>query len=470
MGNFSNCFGSWPRPRKEFPIPASRQRVLLVEEEAGIRQSLQRVLAADGYEIAEAENGRQARETFARSRADAVIASSRLSDGGVLDLLAHVRMVAPDTAFLVLARPDELDAAVRALTAGADQLLTKPVDRAALLFVLQRALENQRSRRRRETDQIVRKRRTPDPFLGTSAAIRALRDQARRVVETEKPVLVLGETGSGKGVLASWLHANGSRSEESFLDLNCAGLSKDLVESELFGHEKGAFTSAVTAKPGLLEVADKGTFFLDEIGDMDLAVQPKLLKVLEEKTFRRLGDVRDRRVDIWLIAATHQDLNAMVGEKRFRGDLYFRISTLTLRIPALKERVEDIRALAQAFLREIAADVDHPPLELSPGALARLERHPWPGNIRELHNVLERAALLSSGSVLEAGDLGFDFRGGTAADSLAGLTLEQAERRLIERALAEEGGHVERAAAKLGISRSSLYQRIQRHRIVVSRI
>ena len=286
----------------------------------------------------------------------------------------------------------------------------------------------------------------------------------------EKPVLIEGETGSGKGVLAGWLHANGPRSEESFLDLNCAGLSKDLVESELFGHEKGAFTGAVSAKPGLLEVADKGTFFLDEIGDMDLAVQPKLLKVLEEKTFRRLGEVRDRRADVWLIAATHQDLAAMVEQKRFRSDLYYRVSTLTVRIPPLKERVEDIPVLAAEFLRQIAAEVDRPPLELSPRALARLKGHPWPGNIRELRNVLERAALLSSGDVLEAADLGFDFRGGPAGDSLAGLTLEQAERRLIERALADEGGHVERAAARLGISRSSLYQRIQRHRIPVSRI
>jgi DNA-binding NtrC family response regulator len=458
------------RDRKGVSIPEARERVLLVEDDESVRRGLRSVLEADGYIVVEASDCAEARSAFARLRADAVIAGCRLRDGGALDLLANVRAAAPGTAFVVLADAGELETAVQALAAGAEQFLTRPVDRPALLFVLQRSLEDQRSRRRRQTDQIVRRRRTPDPFLGGGPAIRALRDQALRVVEAEKPVLIQGETGSGKGVLAAWLHAYGPRSEESFLDLNCAGLSKDLVESELFGHEKGAFTGAVASKPGLLEVADKGTFFLDEIGDMDLAVQPKLLKVLEEKTFRRLGEVRDRRVDIWLIAATHQDLGAMVAEKRFRGDLYFRISTFTLRIPALKERVEDIGALAQAFLREIAVDVDHPPLELSPAALERLERHLWPGNIRELHNVLERSALLSSGSVLEARDLGFDFRGGAAADSLAGLTLEQAERRLIERALAEEGGHVERAAAKLGISRSSLYQRIQRHRILVSRI
>jgi DNA-binding NtrC family response regulator len=434
-----------------------------------VRQDLRQVLEADGYEVAEAESCAEARQSFARSPADAVIASCRLSDGGALDLLAPIRRTAPATAFLVLAEVSELNSAARALVEGAEQILTKPVDRMALLFVLQRALESQRASRRRLTDQIVRKRQ-PDPFLGNSPAIRALRDQAARVVAAGKPVLIQGETGSGKGVLAGWLHANGPRREECFLDLNCAGLSREFLETELFGHEKGAFTGAVAAKQGLLEVADKGTFFLDEIGDMDLAVQPKLLKVLEEKTFRRLGDVRDRRVDIWLIAATHQDLVTMVEEKRFRSDLFFRISTLALKIPPLRERAEDIPVLAKDFLGRIASDVDRIPLAISPQAMRRLQEHSWPGNIRELHNVLERGGLLSSDNLLQASDLGFDFQAGSAADSLAGLTLDQAERQLIERALRDEGGRVERAAARLGISRSSLYQRIQRHRIVVSRI
>jgi DNA-binding NtrC family response regulator len=417
-----------------------------------------------------AEDCRQAREAFARSRADAVIASCRLSDGSVLDLLSHVRTAAPGTAFLVLADSDSLETAVKALAEGAEQFLVKPVNRPAFLFVLQRALENQRARRRRLTDQALRIRKSPDPFRGVSPAIRALREQAIRVASSDKPVLIQGETGTGKGVLAGWLHANGPRSEECFLDLNCAGLSCELLETELFGHEKGAFTGAVASKAGLLEVADRGTFFLDEIGDMDLAVQPKLLKVLEEKRFRRLGDVRDRQVDVWLIAATHQDLSALVEEKRFRSDLYFRISTLRLRLPPLRERVEDIPMLAQEFLLHIASELPRSLLTLSTRALHRLERHPWPGNIRELRNVLERAALLSSGSVLEENDLGFDLEREAPADALDGLTLREAERRLIERALAEEHGNVEQAAARLGISRSSLYQRIQKFQIIVSRI
>ena len=449
-------------------IPASRQRVLLVEKEAGIRQGLQRVLAADGYEVAEAEDCRQAREIFARSRADAVVASSRLPDGSVLDLLRHVRAAAPGTAFLVLADAGSLEIAVDALSQGAEQFLVKPVDRPALLFVLQRALEFQRARRRRATDDAIRIRETLDPFVGESPAIRALAEQADRVRLADRPVLIHGETGSGKGVLATWLHRNGSRGEECFLDLNCAALSRELLESELFGYEKGAFTGAVASKAGLLEIADRGALFLDEIGDMDLAVQPRLLKVLEEKRFRRLGDVRDRQVDIWLIAATHQDLAALVEEKKFRSDLYYRVSTILLRLPPLRERTEDIPVLAERLLRSTAGELDRDEIALSPAALRRLQAHSWPGNIRELRNVLERAALLTSASVLEPGDLGFDFDQ-AAPDPLAGLTLRDAERRLIEQALAQERGHVERAAARLGISRSSLYQRLQKYGISPSR-
>ena len=377
----------------------------------------------------------------------------------------------PGAPCIVLADYASLGVAVQALEMGAEQFLMKPVDRPALLLVLQRALENQRNRRRRLSDEAVRTREPLDPFLGESPAIRALAEQARKVLAADRPVLIRGETGAGKGVLAAWLHHNGPRSEECFLDLNCAGLNRDLLETELFGHEKGAFTGAVARKVGLLEVADRGTLFLDEIGDVDLPVQPKLLKVLEEGRFRRLGDVEDRRVDVRLIAATHRDLAGLVEENRFRSDLYFRISTILLRLPPLRERVEDIPILASYFLRRSAAELGRAAFDLSPGAVRRLQAHSWPGNIRELRNVLERTALLSAGNGLAAEDFGFDFdRRTPAAGALSNLTLREGERRLIEMALQEERGRVDRAAARLGISRSSLYQRIQKHGIVFSRI
>ncbi len=433
--------------------------------------ALGKVLRADGYEVEEAESLLAARERFHATRPNAVVASCRLPDGGVLELLAEVKAADPGTACLVLAEYRDLETAARALVEGAEQFLMKPVDRPALLLVLQRVLENQRNRRRVLRDESLQTRELLDPFLGQSPAIRALADQSRRMLVGERPVLIRGETGTGKGVLAAWLHHNGPRSKEAFLDLNCAGLSREFLETELFGHEKGAFTGAVASKAGLLEVADRGSLFLDEIGDVDPLVQPKLLKVLEEKRFRRLGDVRDRQVDVWLIAATHQDLARLVEQKRFRSDLYYRISTILLQLPPLRDRIQDIPVLADQFLRRFSAELVRGPVSLAAEAMRRLQAHSWPGNIRELRNVLERAVLSCEGGVLEPEDLGFDMERRASREEVPiSLTLKEAERRLIERTLREEGGRVDSAALRLGISRSSLYQRIQKHGIVVSRI
>jgi transcriptional regulator with PAS, ATPase and Fis domain len=246
------------------------------------------------------------------------------------------------------------------------------------------------------------------------------------------------------------------------VDLNCATLSKDLLESELFGHEKGAFTGAVAAKQGLLEVAHRGTVFLDEVGDVDPLVQPKLLKVLEEKRFRRLGDVRDRQVDVRLITATHQDLTRLVRDNRFRSDLYFRINTIPLTVPALRERKEDIELLSRNLLKGIASDLKRSGLALSPEAVRALEAYPWPGNIRELRNVLERGALLCEGRVLGPPDLRFEAQATAASVGDTGLTLAELERRHIESVLREERGRVEAASRRLGIPRSSLYQKLKR--------
>lgn len=313
--------------------------------------------------------------------------------------------------------------------------------------------------------------RSLDPFLGTSPAIRSLAQQAQKLLSTDNPILIQGETGTGKGVLAAWLHHRGLRREEPFVDLNCAALSRELLETELFGHERGAFTGAVTSKMGLFEVAHGGTVFLDEIGDMDPQVQPKLLKVLEEKRFRRLGDVRERSVDVRLIAATHRDLNLLLRENKFRRDLYFRINTFSLRLPPLRERIEDIPILARQILREIAADSRDRNLVLSPDLEKKLQAYPWPGNIRELRNVLERAVLLSESDLLTPDHFHVEQLLETTPVSPNNiLTLSELERHHIETVLQIEHGRVEEAAKRLGLSRSSLYERIKKHGIDLSGI
>ena len=278
-------------------------------------------------------------------------------------------------------------------------------------------------------------------------------------------MLLLGETGCGKGVLARWLHDHGPRADQAFVELNCAALKPELLENELFGHRRGAFTGAFEAKPGLLEVADRGTLFLDEIGDMELGVQAKLLTVLEEQAFRRLGAVRKRRVDVRLITATSRKFERLVRANLFRRDLYFRISTLPLEIPSLRQRWEDIASLAEHFLEQLGHKMGHPGVGLSPQALRTLEHYRWPGNICELRNVLERAMLLGESDTLAPQDL--DFGSGLFGDpeDSMSFSLEQMEKRHIQRVLGQENGAVERAALTLGIPRSTLYKKIKKYNL-----
>jgi transcriptional regulator with PAS, ATPase and Fis domain len=306
-----------------------------------------------------------------------------------------------------------------------------------------------------------------NPFIGESEAIRELHRRAERVAAADRPVLIQGETGSGKGVLARWIHASGPRAKQPFVDLNCAGLSRELLEAELFGYERGAFTGATTSKPGLFEVAHRGSVFLDEIGDRDLSLQSKLLKAVEEKRFRRLGEIRDRQVDIRLIAATHRDLAALAADGSFRSDLYFRISTLLLDVPPLRRRPEDITQLARHFVDALARELGHHPAEISPCALAAMERYSWPGNIRELRNVVERILLGSDSPIVDAKHLHFDAAPRPVAPEDA--TLATHERTHILQILDAEGGHVDRAAARLGIPRSSLYQKLRKYSVNRSR-
>ena len=273
---------------------------------------------------------------------------------------------------------------------------------------------------------------------------------------------------TGKSELARWLHRHSSRATEAMLELNCGGFTREFLETELFGHEKGAFTGAIAAKVGLLEAAHRGTVFLDEIGDMDVQIQPKLLKALEEKRFRRLGEVHDRKVDFRLIAATHQNLEVLVQERIFRADLFYRVSAIQLVMPPLTERLEDIPALAQNLMNRLTDEWGRDPVVFTKAALIQLQRHGWPGNIRELRNVLERALLGVSAGSIDEGDLDFASSprcgGGGSFDGAAGstqLTLREVERNYIGLVLGEEAGHVERTAKRLNIPRSTLYQKIK---------
>ena len=448
-----------------------KRTLLLVEDQEALRAPIAGFFRDRGYQVQEAETFRAAETTFRATRPDAAIIDYGLPDRDGIELVAALRHLDSNVPLVLLTGFGSIELAVKAIKEGAEQFLTKPVDLPTLEAVLERAITNQRNRQFIFADQSRQAREAVDPFQGTSDVIRRLKEQAQRLAGLARPVLIQGPTGSGKGVLARWLHRSGPRAGESFVDLNCAALSRELLGSELFGHERGAFTGAVNAKPGLLEVAHRGTLFLDEIGDMDPSVQARVLKVVEDQRFRRVGDVRDRQVDVRLIAATHHDLRKLVAEGRFREDLFYRINSLVLVVPPLVEREDDILGLARTIVDQMGAEMARPGVKLAPDAERAIAAYPWPGNIRELRNALERAVIFGGRATLTADDLGEAAASWSipAPESVRG-TLKEAERRHIEATLREEQWDIRRAAARLGVSRSALYARLQKHHIAVPRL
>jgi DNA-binding NtrC family response regulator len=437
--------------------------VLIVEDEETIRFAIAKYLGAAGYGVVQASTGREAREAMRASSPDVIILDYRLPDCKSLEIIPELKYIDAECAIIMLTAHGSIDLAVEAIKAGAEQFITKPVELAALRLLVDRVTGNRRTRKRDAAARAKQGSPEKTAFVGQTQSVRQVYDEARRVAASDSPVLLQGETGSGKGVLARWVHDASPRADEAFVDLNCAGLSRELLESELFGYERGAFTGAVAAKQGLLEVGQHGTVFLDEVGDMDLLVQAKLLKVVEEKTFRRLGDVRDRKLDVRLICATHRDLSAQARDGRFRSDLYFRISTFRLDLPPLRERTDDIEALAAHFIDVLSRDLGKQKPRLSPASVEALRRYSWPGNIRELRNVVERALLLGDDAVIEPANLRFEAQPGPAPVTVVdtSLTIADLEKRHILSVLAEEQGRVDTSAQRLGISRSSLYQKIK---------
>jgi DNA-binding NtrC family response regulator len=441
--------------------------VLVVEDDAQMRTLLARYLARQGHIVFGAPTLTEGRALQAKEAPDLIIIDYNLPDGTAFDLLGSRQEQDGAEAVIVLTGVGTIDLAVHAIKLGAEHFLTKPVDIESLGVLVQRTLEAQRDRRQRALAAAAAQD-AANPFLGTSQRIKELRELAEALLDSDAPVLLQGETGSGKGVMARWLHMSSPRKDEAFVDLNCAGLSLELVESELFGHRRGAFTGAVNNKPGLLEVAHRGTLFLDEIGDLELGVQPKLLKALEEGSFRRVGDHASRSADVRLIAATHKNLGAMAQQEKFRGDLLFRINTLVLEIPPLRERDEDLRSIAEVLLLQLSRKTGRVAPALTTEALEILRAYHWPGNVRELRNVLERALLFCKTDNLDRKALRFD-RSLDPEDKVQGLSLEEVERRHIASVLRSAQGNVEKAAEVLVLSRSALYVKLKKYGIKAER-
>ena len=444
-----------------------KSRLLIVDDEPGSRLGVRSYLENHGYDVDEADTVGAAMRILHTQVPDVALVDYSLPDGTALDLMAQLKQQGIDIPVVVLTGHGSIELAVMAVKEGAEQFLTKPVELSSLAAVLDRVIEHQQNSRRILAVQSSRQASGEDGLIsGRSPAVRALAHDANTAAACDAPILIEGETGTGKGLLAKWIHSASARTAEAFVDLNCAGLPRELLESELFGHEKGAFTGATNSKPGLVEAAHRGTMFLGEIGDTDIAVQPKLLKIVEEKRFRRLGDIGERRVDVRFIAASNKSLIQLVDQGEFREDLYYRLNTIVLRLPPLRHRKEDIPTLVQQLLNRLSREIGRPVPRVEGDAVDALQSHAWPGNIRELRNVLERAMLAATSPVLRAVDLRLNATPRRSAPAAATViptaeTLKEVEWLHIQRVLDEEKGSVGRASKRLGIPRSSLYQKLK---------
>jgi len=450
----------------------SRENVLVVDDEKLIRFTLRESLAAEGYVVHEAADVEEARTVFARQHIDCVVLDHRLPDGDGLELLQGFKQAAPDVPVILMTAYANVQKAVEAIRQGAYTYLHKPFETDELVLNVRSALET--TRLRREVNALRRMQQAEGlaQIVGDSPAMREIITLVRKLAASRaNTVLLLGESGVGKGLIARALHDASDRHAKPFLTITCSAIPETLLESELFGHERGAFTDAKTAKPGLLEVADGGTVFLDEIGDMPLALQAKLLQVLEEKTFKRLGGVSDIAVDIRVVAATNADLDRAVREGGFRTDLFYRLNTFPIRIPPLRERAEDIPALVRFLIDKFNRDFNKQVTGIHEAAAEALKRHPWPGNVRELRNAIERAMILGQGPTLTAKDFAFSLEAregrGPAGRLLElpaeGLEMEELERDLVRQALERSGGNQSRAAQLLGMTRDQIRYRLEKY-------
>ncbi len=445
-------------------------RILVVEDEAGIRLALTGLLRREGYEVVQCERGDDALARLDAEAFDFVLTDLALGEGpSGLDVLRFTKQRQPETPVAMITAHGNEKIAVEAMKLGADDYVPKPFDNDEIRLVVRRALERTRlARENRELRARIERDFGMGNLVGRGAAMRQVFETVRKVAETDLTVLVRGESGTGKELVAQALHEASARRGGPFVAVNCAAISRELVESELFGHEKGAFTGADARRIGRFEAAHGGTIFLDEIGDMAPDTQAKVLRVLQERTFERVGGSKPIQVDVRVVAATHRDLEKDVAARRFREDLYYRLKVVEIALPPLRERPEDLATLAERFLLELAGRLGRREKRLAPAALAALARHGWPGNVRELRNVLEQAAVLATGDEIDAADLRLagpaaaePANGGVAFADAKRAAVEGFERDFLLRALRANGGNVSRTAEAIGMVRQSLQLKIR---------
>ena len=451
-------------------------KILIIDDDSAIRSSLSFMLKRAKYEVIAVPGPKEAMETV-RAQAPRLILMDMnfsLSTSGEegLTLLKQVKLFRPDVPVILMTAWGSIRLAVQGMQAGAFDFITKPWNNAALMQRIETALQLTAPSPQEELPAEADDGFDRSAIIGKSRALTEVLATIKRIARTNASVLITGESGTGKELIAEAVHRNSPRRQAPFVKVNLGGISHTLFESEMFGHKKGAFTDAVADRTGRFELADKGTIFLDEIGELDPACQVKLLRVLQEQTFEVLGDSRPRKVDIRVVSATNADLPRMVQEHTFREDLFYRINLITVHLPALRERREDIPLLARHFAdRQCRAD-GLPPVEFTPEALDYLSRLPYPGNIRELKNLVERTLLVSGKETLTADDFKAQYREPAEqppkAASLQGMTLEEIERQTILQALEKHGNNLTQVAASLGISRAALYRRLEKYHIPLS--
>jgi two-component system nitrogen regulation response regulator NtrX len=445
-----------------------KSTILIVDDEPGVRSSLSGVLRDEGYQVEAVASGEACLDRLTRGPVDLIVLDVWLPGMDGLATLARLRERHVDSQVVLISGHGNIESAVRAIKLGAFDFVEKPLSLDKTVLVVRNAL---RQRRLEDENRALRARVDRSlSMVGESVAMRQLREQVAMAAPTNGRVLIYGENGTGKELVARTIHALSRRRNAAFVELNCAAIPEELIESELFGHVRGAFTGAVADRRGKFEVADGGTIFLDEIGDMSLKTQAKVLRVLQEKTMEAVGGTTRIKVDARVIAATNKDLQAEIRAGNFREDLYFRLNVVPIFVPPLRDRQEDVLLLSDHFMAEFAREYGRRLKHFSPAAISAVKRYGWPGNVRELRNVIERLMIMVPGDEITAEDLGFLDRAAPEpipADAVAEerLTLHEArdrfERDLILRTLGEQQGNMSRTADVLGVERSNLYRKMR---------